>query len=119
MFETMKGAVMCGVINYNDTWCEVWCDPYGVLAFDNYTDGVWCITEVNVAHPLELYSVSSLISNIEDGLYGDCIGVIYSSEGDVVVFLNDDTAVMRKVWALTENIGDKFYYSTDEEYEQQ
>lgn len=117
MLETMKGATMCGVIQYNDTWCEVYCDPYGTLAFDNYTDGEWCITEVNVENPLALTEVKSLVRNIEDDMYGKCIGVIYSADGDIVVLLDDSNAVNRKVWAPTEDVGEKFFYSTDEEYD--
>lgn len=117
MLEIMEGAVLCGVLEYNDSWCEVYCDEYGVLAFDNYSDGTWCITEVNISEPLALDGVDDLIRNIESGMYGECRGVIYTSTGDIVVLLTDESAVLRKVWAPKDNVGETFYYSTDEEYD--
>lgn len=113
MVEVMENMSLCGVLLYNDSWCEVFCDKYGVLAFDNYTDGMWCISEVNIGEPLELDKVNDLVSNIDKGYYGECIGVVYGSDGTIVVFLDDDKAVKRHVWSLKENDGEPFYYSTD------
>ena len=72
---------------------------------------------MNVENPLALTEVKSLVRNIEDDMYGKCIGVIYSADGDIVVLLDDSNAVNRKVWAPTEDVGEKFFYSTDEEYD--
>lgn len=120
MMEIKENATMCGVIRYNDTWCEVYCDQYGVLAFDNYSDGTWCLTEVNISDPLELDNTADLVRNVEAGMYGaGCCGVVYSSTGDIVVLISESQAVLRKVWAPTVNEGEPFYYSTDEEYEGQ
>jgi len=118
MLEVIEGGSLCGVLNYNGSWCDVFCDKYGVLAFDNDTDGVWCITEINIGKPLDLDNTRDLVSNIEHGYYGEpCVGVIYGYDGDIVVLLTENQAVLRKVWALKENAGNPFYYSTDEEYE--
>lgn len=118
MLEVMNGMVLCGTINWNDTWEDVYCDPYGVCVFETYGDGgCWCLTEINIGTPLEQGSVKSLQSNLDGGMYGEAIGVIYGYNGNIIVLLDEETAVERTLWEPTVDVGEKFYYSTDEEYE--
>lgn len=118
MLETMDGMVLCGTINWNETWEDIYCDPYGVLVFETYSDGgCWCLTEINIGQPMSQLNVRDLQKNIDNGVYGEAIGVIYGFEGNIIVLLNEDTAVERRLWEPLVNVGDKFYYSTDEEYD--
>lgn len=118
MLETMGNMTLCGVINWNDTWEDIYCDEYGVLAFDNYSEGgTWCVTEINIGKPMPMESTQSLQRNIENGVYGECIGVIYGNEGNIVVLMDEDKAVERYLWDPLVDTGETFYYNTDEEYE--
>lgn len=117
MLESVEGAVICGVIQENEYWCDIYCDRFGALAYDNYSDGAWCISEVNIPKTVSFNTSRPIVEAIESGQFGNCIGVIYGYDGDIAVLLDHEYAVMRKVWAPREDVGKKFFYSTDMQYE--
>lgn len=118
MLETKQNMTLCGVIYWNDSWEEIYCDDCGVLVFETSQDGgCWCLTEINIGSPLALPSVKGLKANVTDEVYGkECIGVIYGAEGNIVVLINETQAVCRTLGDLLEDVGPKFFYCTDEEY---
>lgn len=118
MLETRQDMTLCGVIYWNDSWEEVYCDDCGVLVFETSQDGgCWCLTEINIGDPLPLPSVKGLKANIMRKEYGEkCIGVIYGNEGNIVVLLDENEAVCRSLADLLEDEGPKFFYCSDEEY---
>lgn len=118
MLESMDNMTLCGVITNNDSYEDIYCDDCGVLVFESYSDGAcWCLTEINIGTPLKLTSTQPLINNMENGVYGDCVGVIYSSTGNIIVLTDEEYAVTRSIAAPGVDVGEKFYYNTDEEYE--
>lgn len=118
MLEVVSGMTLCGVIEWNDCYEDIYCDEVGQLAFDSSQDGgCWGLAEVNIGEPMPMVNTLGLRNNMESGVYGDCIGVVYANNGDIVVLLDEVTAVLRKLWAPLENVGEPFYYNTDIDYE--
>lgn len=116
MLESRGDMSLCGVILYNNAWQEIYADEVGTLVFEP-GDGCWVLSEVNMPEPLSMDSVAGLIDNIENKVYGDAIGVAYSGNGDIIVFLTEEKAVRRSIVDTHTDIDDPFYYSTDVEYD--
>lgn len=119
MLETMDNMTLCGVISWNNNWECIYADETGALLMETYADdSCWYITEVNIGKPLALDNTGDLQRNIDSGLYGDeVIGVAYGYDGNIVVFLDENMAVERKLWEPKVDVGARFYYSTDEQFE--
>ena len=117
MLESIDRMVLCGAIEWNGSMEPIYCDPNGTLVFEIGDGECWCLSEINIGNPLPMLNIRGICSNLDDGGYGDAIGAVYANDGKIVVFLNEEYAVLRSIVDTKKNIDEPFFYSTDEEYD--
>lgn len=94
MFEqSNENAILCGVIEENDEYSPIYCDPTtGECYFpDTVMSCNRLISELSVGNPVDV-EFSDIVAAMEDGIYGECIGVIYDGE-HIIKLIADDSAV--------------------------
>ena len=112
MFEVRDDMVVCGVYKVDDEYFEIYCDEDGVCYYEDNC-GAWIISELNVEKPMEIRT-PNLIKAVEDGVYGDCIGVLYTTDhGKVYVFKDTDFFAVRNITALKDDIETHMYDTFD------
>lgn len=117
MLESIDRMVLCGAIEWNNSMEPIYCDPNGTLVFETGDGGCWCLSEINIGNPLPMANINGICNNLDEGGYGDAIGAVYAADGKIVVFLDEEYAVLRSIIDTRKNIDEPFFYSTDEEYD--
>lgn len=127
MLEVMTGSTLCGVIYYNEIFEDIYADEYGILAFESTLDGGCYEISPESSSPREIHEMIVLeplavntrlaAECVLNGTFGDCIGVIYKSTGDVIVLLDDSRAVVRSLTDPKVDTCEPFDYTTDCDYE--
>lgn len=108
----------CGVIMDGGDFTDVFCNPStGDLVFEcNTDDCVLLIGEVSVSDPSDLDSTTALVRQINQGVFGNCVGAVVTKSG-VYVFVDDDKVELRNIINPMEVIGGPYSYNTNEEYD--
>lgn len=93
MSDQFNNDVLCGAIFENGEYAPIYCNsvtgecyfPDPVMSYNRL------ISELSADSPVEV-DLSDIVAALEDGAYGECIGVIYNGE------TFSSFSAMRKLW---------------------
>ena len=93
MSDQFNNDILCGAIFENSEYSPIYCNavtgecyfPDPVMSYNRL------ISELSADAPVEV-ELADIVSAMEEGAYGDCIGVIYNGES-LLKLVSDDEAV--------------------------
>ena len=93
MSDQFNNDVLCGAIFENGEYAPIYCNsvtgecyfPDPVMSYNRL------ISELSADSPVEV-DLSDIVATLEDGAYGECIGVIYNGE-NLLKLLSDEEAM--------------------------
>ena len=92
MSDQFNNDVLCGAIFENGEYAPIYCNkvtgecyfPDPVMSYNRL------ISELSADAPVEV-ELSDIVAAMEEGVYGECIGVIYNGES-LLKLVNDEEA---------------------------
>lgn len=117
MSELFNNDVLCGALYENGEYAPVYCNV--VTGECHFSDPVMSyprlISEVSIDSPVEV-EFADIVAAMEEGAYGECIGVIYCGES-VVKLVTDVEATIVPV-ASAQDVGELFSVDIYSDYEE-